>query len=138
LSFLFNAERLNRMVQYEAMNKGLGVAEMISLLISKTWKAPRLTGIDGIIQMQTEEVLLTYLLAASVDDNNSFAVKSVLQTALKDLKTFIENKQKATTDIIYKGHLLLAAERMKEPGKAKPTIHKEIPPGAPIGCDWDD
>ena len=63
LSFLFNAERLNRMVQYEAMNKGLGVAEMINMLISKTWKAPRLTGIDGLIQMQTEEVLLTYLLA---------------------------------------------------------------------------
>ena len=29
-------------------------------------------------------------------------------------------------------------ERMKEPEKAKPTIHKEIPPGAPIGCDWDE
>jgi hypothetical protein len=138
LSFLFNAERLNRMVQYEAMNKGLGVAEMISLLISKTWKAPRSTGIDGLTQIQTEEVLLTYLLAASINDNNSFVVRSVLQTTLKDLKAFIEGKLKATPDATYKGHLLLALERMKEPEKAKPTIHKEIPPGAPIGCDWDE
>ena len=89
-------------------------------------------------QMQTEEVLLTYLLAASINDNNSFAVKSILQTTLKDLKSFIETKVKATTDTFYKGHLLLASERMKEPEKAKPTIHKEIPPGAPIGCDWDE
>ena len=138
LSFLFNSERLNRMVQYEAMNKGLGVTEMINMLISKIWKAPRLTGIEGLIQMQTEEVFLTYLLAASNNDNNSFAVKSVLKTSLKDLRTFIEAKLKTTADITYKGHLLLALERMKEPEKAKPTIHKEIPPGAPIGCDWDE
>src|SRR6187402_1327699 len=135
LSFLFNAERLNRMVQYEAMNKGLGIAEMINLLVSKTWKTPRLTGIDGLIQIQTEEVLLTYLLAASINDNKSFVVRSVLQTALKDLKTFIDAKLETTVDATYKGHLLLAIERMKEPEKAKPTIHKEIPPGAPIGCE---
>jgi hypothetical protein len=126
------------MVQYEAINKGLGISEMINLLISKTWKASRLTGIDGLIQLQTEEVLLTYLLAASINDNNSFVVKSVLQTTLKDLKTFIDAKLKTTADATYKGHLLLALERMKDPEKAKPTIHKEIPPGAPIGCDLDE
>jgi hypothetical protein len=135
LSFLFNSERLNRMLQYEATNKGLGVAEMINILISKTWKASRLSGLDGIIQMQTEQVLLTYLLAASINDNNSFAVKSNLLASLKDLKTFCEAKLKTTTDVNYKGHLLLALTRIKEPEKAKPTIHKEIPPGAPIGCE---
>ena len=126
------------MVQYEALNKGLGAAEMINLLVSKTWKAQRLTGIDGLIQIQTEEVLLTYLLAASINDNNSFAVKSILQTTLKELKAFIDAKLKITTDVTYKGHLLLALERMKEPEKAKLTIHKEIPPGAPIGCEDDE
>ena len=45
------------------------------------------------------------------------------------------SKNKTTTDETYKGHLLLALERIKEPEKAKPTIHKEIPPGAPIGCE---
>ena len=135
LSFLFNSERLDRMAQYEVMNKGLGVSEMINTLIAKTWKSPRLAGIDGLIQMQTEQVLLTYLLAGSINDNNSYAVKSNFQTALKDLKTFVEAKLKSATDNNYKGHLLLALQRMKEPEKAKPTIHKEIPPGAPIGCD---
>ena len=135
LSFLFNSERLNRMTQYEVLSKGLGVSEMINILLAKTWKALRLTGMDGLIQMQTEQVLLTYLLAASINDNNSFAVKSNLLSALKDLKTFVETKLKTITDNNYKGHLLLAIERMKEPEKAKPTIHKEIPPGAPIGCE---
>lgn len=138
LSFLFNSERLSRMAQYEVLNKGLGVSEMINALVNKTWRTPRLTGIDGLIQMQTEQVLLTYLLSSGINDNNSFVVKSVLQTALKDLKTFIDAKLKTATDATYKGHLLLALERMKEPEKAKPTIHKEIPPGAPIGCEDDE
>ncbi len=138
LSFLFNSERLNRMVQYEAVNNGLGVAEMITTLFAKTWKAPKLNGIEKLIQLQTEQVLLTYLLSASINDNNSFAVKSVLQKAMKDLKAFIEVQTKTSTDKTYKGHLLFALERMTKPHDAKPTIHKAIPPGAPIGCDGDE
>ena len=137
LSFLFNSERLNRMVQYEAVNNGLGVGEMMNILILKTWKASRMTGVEKLIQLQTEQVLLTYLLSASVNDNNSFAVKSVLTKSLKDLKTFIESSLKTVTDETYKGHLMLALERMNKPADAKPTIHRAIPPGAPIGCDWD-
>ena len=124
-------------MQYETQNNGFGVAEIINMLTGKTWKAPRLTGMQKLIQLQTEQVLLTYLLSASVNDNNSFAVKAVLQKALADLETFIETASKTATDDLYKGHLLLALERMKEPAAAKPTIHREIPPGAPIGCEWD-
>ncbi len=138
LSFLFNPQRLSRMAIYEVQNKGLGVAEMINMLISKTWKAPGLTGMQRLIQLQTQQMLLTYLLAASINDNNSFAVKGTLQKTLKDLKAFIETQSKMTIDEAYKGHLLLALERMNKPENAKPTIHKEIPPGAPIGCDWED
>jgi hypothetical protein len=138
LSFLFNSDRLNRMVQYEVMNNGLGVTEMISTLLNKTWKAPRLTGIEKLIQLQTQQILLTYLLSASINDNNSFAVKSALVKALKDLEIFMNGQLKIAADDTYKGHLVLALQRMKEPEKAKPTLHREIPPGAPIGCDWDD
>lgn len=135
-SFLFNSERLSRMVQQEP-NGGLGVAEMVQVLIDKTWKAPRRNGMEGLIQQQTEQVLLTYLLAASVDENNSYAVRAVITKALNDLKKFIELQNKTATGA-YAGHLLLAVERMKNPKEAKPTIHKEIPPGAPIGCDEEE
>ena len=137
LSFLFNTERLNRMVQYETTNNGLGIMEMISTLLDNTWKASRRSGMEGLIQMQTEQVLLTYLLSASVNDNNSFIVKAKLKKALTDLKAFIEGISKTVTDITYKGHLMLALERISKPADAKPTIHRAIPPGAPIGCDWD-
>jgi hypothetical protein len=135
LSLLFNSERINRMVEYQVQNGGLGLSEMINTLLNATWKAPRQKGMEALIQLQTEQILLTYLLAASIDDNNSFITKSVIQKSLTDLKTFIESKKKTSVDAGYTGHLLLAVERMAAPEKAKPTIHAVIPPGAPIGCE---
>ena len=137
LSFLFNSDRLNRLVQYQVQYGGLGLNEMIDKLINVTWKAPRRKGMEALIQLQTEQVLLTYLLSSSVSDDNSFVAKAVIQKELSDLKTFIETKKKTATDSVYTGHLLLALDRLKAPEKARPTIHAVIPPGAPIGCEDD-
>jgi hypothetical protein len=134
LSLLFNSQRMNRMVEYNAANNGLGLQDMIAMLVEKTWKAPRRTGTEGLIQMQTEQVLLTYLLAGSIDDNASYVTKAMLMKSLSDLKQWIETKRKAARGE-YAGHLLLALERMKAPEKARPTIQLEAPPGQPIGCD---
>ncbi|HLK27700.1 MAG TPA: zinc-dependent metalloprotease [Puia sp.] len=139
LSFLFNTERLDRMVQYKTQNNGLGADEMITALINKTWKSPRQKGFEELIQLQNEQLILTYLLSVSVNDNASFAVKGFVQKSLNEIKTFSEAQLKMPVDDSYKAHLLLTLERIKSPEKAKPlTQHKEMPPGAPIGCEWDD
>jgi hypothetical protein len=136
LSLLFNTQRMNRMVEYSVTAGGLGLDEMIQTLMDKTWKAPRRTAMEGVIQMQTEQVLLTYLLAGSVDDNASYITKATLLKLLRDLKQWIETKSKTATGE-YAGHLLLALQRMKAPEKAKPSLQLEAPPGQPIGCDAD-
>jgi hypothetical protein len=90
-----------------------------------------------LIQQQTEQVLLTYLLALTVDESASFAVKGVAIKALSELKSYLEEQKKSSIDASYLAHLALAMERMKAPEKAKPTQHAVIPPGAPIG-DCED
>jgi hypothetical protein len=137
LSFLFNAARVSRMEQYAA-NGGLGVNEMIDTLIKRTWKAQRRTGMEKLIQQQTEQVLLTYMLALSVNNNASYQARADAKKALADLKTFIDMQMKISKDASYKAHLILALDRMKTAADAKPTLHEEIPPGAPIGCDGDN
>ncbi|HEX2607837.1 MAG TPA: zinc-dependent metalloprotease [Flavisolibacter sp.] len=137
LSFLFNSERINRLVEFEATKQGLGLEDMIHKILERTWKAPRLEKLEGLIQLQTEQEVLTYLLASSIDDNLSFPSRAIVAKALNDLKKFIESKQRVATEAAYQGHLLLALERMKAPEKAKPTIHSPLPPGAPIGCDLE-
>jgi hypothetical protein len=125
------------MIQYQQSDKGLGLNEMLNTLITRTWKAPKKTGIQELIQQQTGQLLLTYLLAASVDDNLSFPAKSMVQQCLSDLKKYIEAQQKIVKDDLQLANYILAVERMKAPEKAKPTIHLPSPPGAPIGCDLD-
>ncbi len=137
LSFLFNTERINRMVQYEVANGGLGLNEMIAILINKTWKAAQRTGMEKLIQQQTQQVLLTYLLAVSVDDNASFAARAIVQKSLSGLKKYIVLQQNTVKDEMQLANFILALERMEAPEKAKPTLHAIMPPGAPIGCDWD-
>ena len=136
LSFLFNAERLNRLVQHGAEgNYGLG--DMVKTLIDASFKAPRRQGLEGAIQMQTEQILLTYLLASSVDEQLSFPARAFMGATLAELKKQLEEMAKAATDPLYKAHLQMALDRFKSPEKAKPTIHAVPPPGAPIGCEDD-
>ena len=135
LSFLFNSERVSRMVQQETTG-GLGLGQMIQVLVDNTWKAKRLTGMQQLIQQQTEQVVLTYLLALSVDENAGFAAEAEGVVAIKKLRSFIDQQLKSTSlSASYRSHLELALERMKAPEKAKPTLHAAIPPGAPIGCE---
>ena len=124
-------------MQQEAVG-GLGVREMTGKIIDATWKAPRKKGMEELIQQQTEQIVLTYLLAASVDEQVSFPARAAVRKRLQDLKRHIDERIKASaSDPAYSGHLEMAIERMKTPEKAKPTQHAAIPPGAPIGC-WQD
>jgi len=94
---------------------------------------------EGLVQLQTEQLLLTYVLALSVGENASFAARAAGVKALADLKSFIEQQKKTAKDDNYTAHLALALVRMKAPDKAKPaTQHKEAPPGAPIGCGMEE
>jgi hypothetical protein len=133
-SLLFQHERLNRLAQYPVLQNGLGIDEMMGTLLNRTWKAPRRNGMEGLIQQQTEQVLLTYLLAASMDDQLSFAARAAMVRQVDNLKKYITAQQpRASGDVA--AHYLLALERMKAPEKARPgTQVREMPPGAPIGC----
>lgn len=135
LSFLFDGQRLSRMIQFEVQNGGLGVSEMVNTVIAETWKAPRAKGMQQLIQQQNEQLVLTYLLASGINEASSFQARAVIQLKLKELKNYIESQLKLNNNDSYVAHLQLSLERMKSPEKASPTVHSPIPPGAPIGCE---
>ena len=133
LYFLFHPERTSRLAQQE-QDGGLGLTEMIKRIIDATWKSPRMKGADGLLQRQTEQQVLTYLMVASMDEQASFAARATAMNQFNQLRTFITSAQKSSADPVQSGHYALALERMKAPDKAKPTQHLPAPPGAPIGC----
>lgn len=134
LSFLFNAERLNRLFQH-GLNGGYDLSQMIKTLVNGTFKADRRQGVEKAIQMQTEQIVLTYLLASSIDEQVSFPARIVLASEMAELKKWLEDKIKSEAHPVEKAHWQLAADRFKAPEKAKPTLHAAAPPGAPIGCE---
>jgi hypothetical protein len=136
LSFLFNPARLNRMVQYQAENNGLGIEEMINVLMNRTWKAPRLDGLEGLILQQNEQLLLTYLLRVSLSEDISFATNAAITKAINDIKNHATAKL-SSTDPTAKGYFLLTLERIKNRIDGKPFFPNAMPPGAPIGCEMD-
>ncbi|HUS00176.1 MAG TPA: zinc-dependent metalloprotease [Chitinophagaceae bacterium] len=136
LSFLFNPSRLNRMVQYQAANDGLGIDEMINVLMDRTWRAPRLSGLQGLILQQNEQLLLTYLLGVSMNENISFATNAAITKAIEDIKNYTAAKLSSANGTS-RGYLLLTLERIKNRLEGKPFVPQPMPPGAPIGCDMD-
>ena len=139
LSLLFNTDRLNRMAQYQVEYSGLGVSEMVDMLVERTWKAPRLQGLSELIRQQNGQMLLTYLLSASVDEKASFATKAQLRSGIDGLKTLLEGMRTQAKGTSDEGNIALALERMKDPSKAKGTVRTvTTPPGSPIGCEDEE
>jgi hypothetical protein len=138
-SFLFHPERAARLVEFKARNNNLGLDEMLNTITEKTWKSPRLTGLQRSVQMQTEQIMLTHLLALSINENASLLVKSIINKNIKDLKTWIETRKLQAKEADELAHLDYALDRMKAPERAKVESEKPLPPGAPIGmCSQDE
>ena len=93
---------------------------------------------EGLIQSQNEQILLTYLLYISTTEEASFATKAQVLQAIDHIKQLVNAKLKKASSEAEKGNLLLTLERIKSPEKAKPTLHVSMPPGSPIGCDVED
>jgi hypothetical protein len=134
LSFLFNAERLNRLAQQE-LSGGFGLTSMIENLINATFKSQRRSGIEKAIQMQTEQIILTYLLSSSIDEQVSYPARIMITSVNAEFRKWLEDKIKSATVAVDRAHWQLAIDRFKSPEKAKPTLHAAPPPGAPIGCE---
>ena len=133
-AFLFHPERMNRLYQHE-MSGGYGLSEMLTAVINSTFKSSRKSGMQAAIQLQTEQMLMTYLLASSVSNELSYPTKSAVGAAITSLKKYLEIQKKNSADQQYIAHIEQLLLRAKEPEKATPAVYLDAPPGAPIGCE---
>ncbi len=136
LSFLFNPERANRLAQFKAQANTPGWDDVLDAIITKTWKAPVQKGLKGEIQLQTQQMVLTWILGLSQSDNANYIIKSICFDRLQSLKQYAEQMKNNNPSI--KSHYAYAIERIVKPKDIPLPQHKEIPPGAPIGCDFDE
>ncbi len=135
ISFLLHPERASRLVELGARGNSLSLQDVMRELIDKTWKGRREKGLQGIVQQQTEQVVLTHLLQLAHNENAAFQARAVAATTLEELKNFIKRKHIAGRNDDYQAHLTFAMERLNQPNpqELKPTKALDLPPGAPIG-----
>jgi Met-zincin/Domain of unknown function (DUF5117) len=134
-SLLFQQERLSRLVQQEFTLAGLSLDDLLKTVRKATFDATRLKGMNALIQQQNEQLLLTYLMAATLNNEINFSARAIIKKHLTEITTQITASEKTNTDPIWKGHYQLALMRLEKPELAKPTLHAPAPPGAPIGCE---
>jgi hypothetical protein len=133
-SLLLHPERLNRITQQQFTMQGLTLEDMLQQIRKATYEQPRLTGMQGLIQQQNEQLLLTYFMSLSIDKKTNYPVKAIIQNQLKELKKILKTKEKDASNPFWQGHYELALERMDKPELADIKQYPEPPPGAPIGC----
>lgn len=136
LGFLFHPERANRLAQFKAQANTIGWDDVLDAIINKTWKAPVQKGLKGEVQLQTQQMVLTWMIGLSQSDNANYIVKSICFDRLQSLKQYAE--QMKNSNAALKAHYSYAIERISKPKDIALPQHKEIPPGAPIGCDFDE
>jgi len=133
LSFLFNTERANRLVQNKARANALGFDKVIDAVLENTWYTKTPTGLAGTVHAQTRQQVLTWILGLSQSADANFEVRSICNDRLQTLKTKLEALAKI--DSVQKAQYNFAIERIKNPGTINLPKPITIAPGAPIGCD---
>jgi hypothetical protein len=135
LSFLFNTERANRLVQNKARAATMGWDNVLDAILDKTWYAPAVSGLAGAVQLQTQQQTLSWLIGMSQSSDANFEVKSICANRLNKLKSKLTSLSVSNPALA--AHYQYAISRINDPEKItlpKPVV---IPPGAPIGCDLD-
>ncbi|MBW7469259.1 zinc-dependent metalloprotease [Pontibacter aydingkolensis] len=135
LSFLLHPERASRLVELNARHNSLGLQDVTKQLIENTWKSRREKGLQEQVQMQTEQLVLTHLLALAHNESSSYQARAVATAALQEIKEYANRKRSPASSSLYQAHLAFALDRLNRPVSEdiKPSRALELPPGAPIG-----
>ena len=137
LSFLLNPQRANRLVSFKARGSNLGFDEVVEKLLNQTWHNTKsFSGLEQQVQLQTQQCVLSALLSLSINDNANYEVRAICFHALQNLKKALTSKLAGAGAL--QADYNYAIERIAHPKEITVPVVKEIPPGAPIGCEDDD
>ena len=135
LSFLFNVERANRLVQNKARAKTMGFDNVVDAVLKNTWYANMPNGLEGSIHRQTQQLVLSWLMGVGQSTEANYEVRAICNDRMKELKIKLTNLAK--TDATHKAHYEYALERINNPKDITLPSPTMMAPGAPIGCDLD-
>ena len=138
---ILHTARGQRLIEHHARNPKLpGLETVIDKLINATFKSPVRPGLEGAIQMATNNALLINLAKFSLHKEASSEVKAIAFLKLDELKNWLSLK--ATADEEWKAHYNYMIRQinslLEKPSEYRVNKLLPPPPGMPIGdCDMN-
>jgi hypothetical protein len=137
---LLHPARATRLVQHHALNNQQPSLEaVLDRIIQATYKSANQGGYEGLLQMTVNHALLNNLMKLSLNNNASAEARALASLKIDQLKTWLIEKTKTSTDEKWKAHFAYALELIRafreNPANYEAENLLPAPPGQPIGSD---
>ncbi|MEM9896783.1 MAG: zinc-dependent metalloprotease [Bacteroidota bacterium] len=136
-TYIFNAERFNRLLIYNARSSAQpGVEKVLSTITESTWKKPVSDAQERSIQKIVEIEMLKHLMGLTVDEMAYAEVKAMAMDHISQIQQFAKGRtsRKTNMDGIYYEYVVQMIDGfMKEPNKYQLPKAIKAPDGSPIG-----
>lgn len=137
---IFHPARATRLVQHHALNSQQPSLEsVIDKTINTTFKSAPKSGYEDLLQMTVNHAVLNNLIKLNQNNNASSQARAVALLKIDQLKTWLTEKARTTTNERWKAHYLYELELInsfrENPEKYEAENLLAPPPGQPIGTD---
>ena len=141
LSFIFNADRFNRLLTYKARATDQpGVDKVLETVTDAVWMNPSTNRLDRTIQKIVEMEMLKQLMGLAVSDRAYPEVRAKALDRINQIKSYAKGRtgRKSNEDGIYYQYVMDQIDRfLDEPEAFKIPDPIKAPDGSPIGtCDF--
>ena len=136
LGLLFNPQRASRLAEYHARDaQNPGLEEVVEAIVTATWGAPQVKGLQGETQRLTETAVVEHLLGLAANGSASSEARAQARDEAISLRKFIAAVLPTTIEQRAQQTATLARIDLflKEPEKFTPAPPAPVPPGQPIG-----
>lgn len=139
LSFLLNASRANRLVEFHSRDEKFpGLTEVLDISTEYLVESKRQEGYSGAIQQRVQSVYVNELMRLYKSGAGSSQVKAVVLAELESLHDWY-NRNKRYANSNWKAHYAYLAHEIsqfiEEPKEYSIPAEATMPPGSPIGTD---
>ncbi|MEO9869020.1 zinc-dependent metalloprotease [Ekhidna sp.] len=140
-SFIFNADRFNRLLTFKARNADQpGIDAVLDRITRAVWMTPSASTLDRTIERVIEMEMLKKLMGLAVNDRAYDEVKAKAFAKIKEIKSYAVGRtgRKTNDDGTYYQYVVSQIDQfMDGPGDYKLPSTIKAPDGSPIGsCDF--
>ncbi|MEM6642519.1 MAG: zinc-dependent metalloprotease [Bacteroidota bacterium] len=136
-SFIFNADRFNRLHMYKMRNPNQpGVTQVLDLSIASVWKTLESNTSDRVINRIVESEMLQHLMRLAADERAYTEVRAKVYQGIESIQKFAKSReaQRNDQDKVFYQFILKEIDRfMENPSKFKMQSTLKAPDGSPIG-----